>query len=384
MYTFHLLTLPHAKVSKDFVHCAFTQKILNMTKMFGMMNNDRKLITYGTEWWSTHYWDFVTSFTQEQFDKLYPTDHKKTLFDSTNPQWRDLYCKQTIEEIKKRRTGKDILLVSYWYAHHPIVKELQIPTIEMGIWYPTSMDFCYRVFESYAWMYTHYWQEKKVLSWYYDTVIPNSFDLNDFHYNDKPKDYYIFVGRSSRDKWWQVVVDVSIELWLKLKLAGQWWDEINKYLVEKKEQGKDVSKIEHIWRIGQQEKNELVWNAIAQFVPTLYIEPFAGVQIEALLCWTPIITSDSWVFNETNHQWITGRRCKHYQDYIEAVKRIGEIKRKVCRRFGMKYSLENVMPYYKSYYEKIIAVVNNLWRWDWYTKEVKGLDNNVFDLYSIK
>lgn len=382
MYTFHLLTLPHAKVTKEFCHCAFTMKCLNMSKMFGMMK-DYKLITYWTEWWESLYGDFVVTFKQEQFDKIYPTDHKTQLFDSTNKEWWDTYSKQTIEAIKERLTGKDILLISYWYAHFTIKQELKLPTIEMWIGYPTSMDDCYRVFESYAWMYTHYWQEKKVLSGYYDTVIPNYFDTNDFTYNDTPKDYYVFIGRASWDKWWRVAVDVAIQLWLKLKLAGQWWDEVNKYLVEKKEQGVDVSKIEHIGRVGQKAKNELVRNAIAQFVPTLYVEPFAGVQIEALLCWTPIITSDSGVFNETNHHGITGWRCKHFQDYLEAVRRIGEIKRKVCRRFGTKYSLESIMPYYKAYFERIIAVQNNLWT-DWYTEEVKGLDHNVFDLYSIK
>lgn len=387
MYTFHLLTLPHAKVTKDYVHCAFTQKILNMTKMFGIMDKDWKLITYGTEWWETNYGDFVVSFSQEQFNKVYPTDHKTKLFDSTNPEWWKLYCDQTIEEIQKRRTGKDILLISYGYAHEPIKRALWMPTIEMGIGYPASMKDCYRIFESYAWMYTHYGNDRQIVSWHYDTVIPNYFDTKDFIFNDKPKEYYVFIGRASWDKWRQIAVDVCIELGKELKLAGQGWDTINEYLVKKKQEGKDISKIEHIWRVGQKEKNELVRNAIAQFVPTLYVEPFAWVQIEALLCWTPIITSDSWVFNETNHQWVTGWRCKHYQDYLEAVRRIGEIERKKCRRFGEKYSLENIMKYYRAYFEKITTVVEHIAekgdqkeRYE----DVKWLDYNVFDLYYNK
>lgn len=384
MYTFHLLTLPHAKVTKDYVHCAFTQKILNMAKMFGMMGKDWKLITYGTEWWQSEHGDFVVSFSQEDFDRIYPQDHKKNFFDSTNPEWWKLYCDNTIQEIEKRRTWKDMLLISYGYAHQPIKQALNMPAIEMWIGYPASMADCYRVFESYAWMYTHYGQERKILSWYYDAVIPNYFDATDFEYNDTPKDYFVFIGRSSRDKWWQIAIDACVQLWVKLKLAGQWWDTVNQYLETKKQEGKDVSRVEHIWRVGKESRNELVRNAIAQFVPTLYIEPFAGVQIEALLCWTPLITSDSWVFSETNHHSVTGWRCKHFQDYIEAIKRIWEIKRTDCRRFWEKYTLENVMPYYRSYFEKITTVQENLWQWERYTDKIKGLDNNVFDLYSMQ
>lgn len=391
MYKFHLLSLPHAKVNKDFCHCAFTQKIFNMSKMIGMMWYE--LVTYWTEWWQPPYWKFIETFSQEDFDRIYNKSHKDNLFDSTNQEWWKIYCDNTIEAIQKERSWKDILLISYWYAHKPIKDALGIATIEMGIWYPQSMQDCFRVFESYAWMYNHYGQDQvraeninnqsarnqAICPSDYDIVIPNYFDLNDFVFNDKPEDYFAFVGRPSWDKWRSIAIDVCQRKWIKLKLAWQSKQVVDQHLEEMKKDGKDVSMIEHIGRVWVKERNELMKNALWLFVPTLYIEPFGWVQIEALLSWTPLITSDNGVFNETNRHWTTGYRCRHFSDYSKAVDNIldGKIYRIICREHGEQYGLDNIKNYYDSYFKKIINLQEWKWENQWYSKEVEWLNYNV-------
>lgn len=370
MYTFHLLSLPHALVNKDYCSCAFTQKILNMYKM--MKGAWYNVILYGTEWWEVD----VETFSKEDFNRIYPKDHKGSLYDSTNPEWRKIYCDNTIRAIEERKTWRDILLLSYWYAHKPIKDATKLPWIEMGIGYPSSMNDCHRVFESYAWMNNHYWQEKVVHPNNYDTVIPNYFDISDFEFNENPKDYFLFVGRPSTDKGRWIAVDVAIRSWIKLKLAWQAGDVVNNHLNDLKSKWFDVSNIEHVWWINVEQRKELMKNAKALFVPTQYIEPFAGVQIEALLCGTPLITSDFGVFNETNKHWITGYRCRHFNDYMQAVQNINEINRQDCRNRWELYSLDNIWNYYDYYFKKVIDLLE--W-WGFYSEHVTGLKYNVLD-----
>lgn len=347
------------------------------------------VILYGTEWWEVD----VETFSKEDFNRIYPKDHKWSLYDSTNPEWWRIYCENTSKAIQERRTGKDILLISYGYAHEPIKRATNLPAIEMWIGYPQSMQDCFRVFESYAWMYNHYWQDQVRAEWNnnqqarnqsicpsdYDTVIPNYFDLKDFVFNDKPSDYFAFVGRPSRDKWRGIAIDVCQRKWLKLKLAGQSKQVVDEHLDRMREEWKDVSMIEHIWWVWVKERSELMRNALWLFVPTLYIEPFGGVQIEALLSWTPLITSDNWVFNETNKHWITGYRCRHFSDYTTSVESILEwkIDRNICRKAWEQYSLENIRPYYDSYFQKIMNLQEGRWENQWYSEWVQWLNHNV-------
>ena len=362
MYTLHLLSLPHAKITKDFVHCAFTQKILNMSKMIKENMKEYNLITYWTHWWKP-YGEFVETFSQEDFDRIYPKDHHTNFFDSTNSEGWRIYQENTIKAIKERLTWKDIILISYWWAHEPIAAALWIPAIEMWIGYPSSMKRRHRVFESYAQMYYHYWMENNKVPSQYDAVIPNYFDVDDFDFKkkcDEKDPYFLFVGRSSWDKWRGILIDLALLTWIKIKFAGQWPESIEKSIKEKKAE----HLCEHIWWINQDNKSKIMWWAKALFVPTQYVEPFAGVQIESLLCWTPIITSDNGVFNETNKHWLTWFRCRHFADYLFAVGNIELIDRKYCRKYAeQNYSLERVSLSYQQYFARIVDLLNGKWRY---------------------
>lgn len=355
-YTYHLLALPHTKVTKEYSACAFTQKILNMQKMLGMMWKKFYLYAPG--------WNDVVN-TLPEYENIYSDDFTNG-FDWDNDIGWNTYTQHTIEAIKSRLTWKDILLVSYGYRHKPIIDALQLPAIEMWIWYPASMLDTYRVYESYACMYYHYWMQQQKLWRAYDTVIPNYFDTQDFTYKVKPKDYFLYIWRSSRDKGRHIAVDVAKNTGIKVIFAWQAQQAIIEAI--------KGTNCECVGVVNTQQRNKLMSEAQATFVPSQYIEPFAWVHVESMMCWTPVITSDNWVFNETNIHGVTWYRCLYLHDYIDATRKIKSLSRKKIHEYATnRFGLDTIQQKYKLYYDRI----ENLLDWWWRYNDI-GMSTNFY------
>jgi glycosyltransferase involved in cell wall biosynthesis len=114
--------------------------------------------------------------------------------------------------------------------------------------------------------------------------------------------------------------------------------------------------------VGPKERAELLGNAKAVLMPTFYLEPFGGVNVEAQLCGTPVITSDWGAFPETVLHGITGYRCRVFEEFCWAVKNIHNIKPKDCRDWSENnYSMERIGKMYEEYFQRIHRLFGKGW-----------------------
>jgi glycosyltransferase involved in cell wall biosynthesis len=94
--------------------------------------------------------------------------------------------------------------------------------------------------------------------------------------------------------------------------------------------------------------------AVALLAPTLYIEPFGGVAVEAMLSGTPAITSDFGAFTETVETGRTGFRFRTLAEGAQAVGAATTIDPLGARERAVeRFAMENVAPAYLRVLERL-------------------------------
>jgi glycosyltransferase involved in cell wall biosynthesis len=241
--------------------------------------------------------------------------------------------------------------------------------VEPGIGYAGGHWSRWKIFESYAIMHAYFGLTSVGTcnqDWYH-AVIPNYFDLEDFEYKPEEKeDYFLFLGRVYEGKGTHIAIETTREIGAKLKIAGQ-----NNLAA----MGYDKTP-DHVEFIGYADvptRKKLMSRAKAAFAPSLYTEPFGGVQIEMLLSGTPTITTDWGSFSENNIQGVTGYRCRTMDQFKWAAKNIDKIDPANCRKFGENFSLERVAPMYEEYFQMVYDVYDGK---GWYAEHPERTDLN--------
>jgi glycosyltransferase involved in cell wall biosynthesis len=369
-FTFHVIGLPHTKVNKDFLPCAYTQKVLNFCKM--MKSLGHTVYMYGGEGsdpqYCTEFVPVISDAEQQQF--FGHTDWRKDFFpidwDSNLPYWK-LFNDNTVKEIGKRVQPTDFICVIGGNCQQPIVDAFQKNTsVEFGVGYK-GIFTKHRVFESYAWMHHVYGLSGIENGQAFDCVIPNYFDTADFPYSEEHDDNFLFVGRMIVRKGVHIAAEICGITDSKLIIAGQGATVLENGTIKAKEFELPArTGTEYIGTIGKEKRGELMSRAKALFVPTQYIGPFEGVHIEANLCGTPVITTDWGVFAETVKNGFNGYRCRTMGEMKWAMENVDKLDRKAIRQWAQEnFGLDRVKMQYQAYFEQLYT----LWGKGYYDTE---------------
>jgi len=327
---FHVLGVPHTASNADYLACAFTQKVVKLCTMLKRCGHH--VIHYGNVA-SQVACDEHVSVTDE-----IPPPADYLGFDTAGPLYHRFHA-NTIEAIAARKQPRDFLLCAFGWGHKPVADvHSDMIVVESGIGYAGGHFAPFKVFESYAMMHAYYGlaavATPNTMRWY-DVVIPNAFEPDDFTCRKDKDGYLLFLGRAVDGKGLHVAQEIADAAGMRLAAAGHGT-----------KQGVIDAETRRLW----------LANASALIAPSLYAEPFCGVVTEAHLSGTPTITTDWGAFAENNLHGVTGYRCRTCEQFVWAAKHAGEIRAEDCRVWGENFSLDRVAEMYDEYFASIMAI----------------------------
>ncbi len=345
--TFHLINLPHTQTTKAFGQCAYTQKVRKFADM--MTSRGHEVILYASEENEANVKELVTCITKEQQQYFleecdwWPKEYYKIPFKKDFVIW-EIFNKKVIEEIQKRIKPGDFILQTAGKSQEEITNAFPYQTIEWAVGYE-GICSNYRVFESYPWMHHVYGIKRINVPNPLDAVIPNFFEVSDFPFKKEKENFLLFMSRPVKGKGIKQAIEIARKTNMRLVVAGA--TPVN-------EEG-----VEYVGYADFKKRGDLMSRATALLCPTLAIEPFGGVVIEAALCGTPSITTDWGAFTETVEQGKTGFKCRSMDEFVAAVDKCVKLDADYIRSRAVDlYSTHAVAIKFEQYFERLKPIID--------------------------
>lgn len=290
------------------------------------------------------------------------TDFKHDFSGERKPSTLKFYGK-AIEHINKIKKEDDFLLNSMGYYYKPVEDAVKLfLSCESGIGYRGSYQGHYRAFESAFIRDFTYGSEhpfEDLNGSYYDRVIGNYFDLDDFEYSSEKEDYYLFIGRMIKRKGILTAALACNEIGKKLIIVGQGASvRENGHLIANDNPDFDLppGTWEYYGFADVNARKKLMSKAIATFTPTEYQEIFGGTHIESMISGTPPITTNFGVYGGTIPDALNGKigfRCNTLQDFAEAALAAQHVDTKTVREYGERYDMNRVKLDFNRWFEDL-------------------------------
>ena len=367
----HLVGLPWTATTDEYLTCAYTQKVVKFCRMYEK-DKDVQILLYGSELNDAPCDEHIVLMREEERHAFFGEWGTEALFDKvtwdrSEAPWR-LWNQRAAAELIQRAKG-DIVLLGNGNPFFPVEQgvrafhENDVVVCEPFVGYE-GIFTGYCAFESHAWRNHVYglngWRQGR----WYDTTIPNFFDERDFPYlNEGDSDFLLYVGRVIERKGIREAVELAKACKMKLVVVGPG---VKDYKDGKFIEGDDI-KVEYRGLVyggivNPDERAQIMSAAKALVCPTLYVEPFGGVAVEAMMCGTPALSTDWGAFVETVEHGKTGFRFNTLLEGVQAVEKLHTLKpASIARCARRKYELRAV----KKQYDRWFGQLQGLWGPGW-------------------
>lgn len=186
-------------------------------------------------------------------------------------------------------------------------------------------------------------------------TVYHGYPPSSFEFNDKPGDYFLYLGRFSEEKKPQQAIMLARACNIPLKIAAKIDPTDRGFFDQKIRPLLDHPLIDYVGEVDDTRKVELLKNAKALLNTIDWPEPFGLVMIEALACGTPVIVRGCGSAPEVITHGKTGFICETRLDFINAIHRVGELSRKTCREeFERRFSADTMVSNYEELYYSLL------------------------------
>jgi glycosyltransferase involved in cell wall biosynthesis len=370
MPTIHLIAPFHTVPTLAASHCAFTQKALRFSKMMHLVPG-YKIIEYANEGSESEADEKVVMLTADEYKQHYKPE-------ATSPGAQavqgtlaaNLFQLRLHEQLRERSEMGDIVAHVFGPALYATMAA-QLPGlihVETGIGYPWTPFGAVPIFESYAWQHYQFGRfgnqgggidGHPLLKSSRTFVIPNYFDVDDWTFSSTPENAVVFMSRFAVDKGIHMLRKV-IKAWhkkhpddgMKFLLAGM--GEFDNWFKDSDFSLGETKRIEYLGAVAGSDRADLIGRGKAFILPTIFVEPFGGAAVEAMMCGTPVVTPDFGAFTETVVEGVTGFRCRTVEQYVEAIEIADSLPRNHVRAAAeARYSLEACAPMYDAVFREL-------------------------------
>ena len=259
-----------------------------------------------------------------------------------------------LERVLREKDEFDLIHFHIDYLHFPVSRSHALPhvtTLHGRLDIPDLIPL-YREFSEMP-VISISAAQRRPLSWAnWQGTVPHGLPENSFEPYFDRGEYLGFLGRISPEKGVDHAIEIAKHCGIPLKIAAKVDRADRDFFEARIKPMLDHPLIEFIGEIKEGEKNEFLGKALALLFPIEWEEPFGIVMIEALACGLPVIAYPRGSVPEIIEDGISGRLVHDIDSAVDAVARISEIDRRVCRRrFEERFTAQRMAQDYLAIYQ---------------------------------
>ena len=193
----------------------------------------------------------------------------------------------------------------------------------------------------------------------YAGMVYNGILFDKYPFSEDKEDFFFYIGRFNEEKAPHLACDVAKELGARLILAGKVHEEEERSYFDRRIVPYLSSDIQFVGELGHwsKEKMRLFSRARGYLYPIQWDEPFGITMVEAMACGTPVVTFKRGAAPEIVAHEVTGFVVETMDEFIEAVKQVGEIDAQKCRqRAESMFTAQAMVDGYERVYKRVLGI----------------------------